>query len=326
MELCGLGLILGLILIIWLSGPGTLAGSLPKIGIFGVALSQLMPPLTTFATLRLKLMSGLPVMEVVYQLLTGPVPIRRDGHRVLESFERAIVFENLSFAYKNRDMLFEGVDLSLEKGKVTAIVGPSGAGKTSIVNLILGLFEPTSGRVTVDGIPLQDIKEESWLRKIGFVSQDTFTYHASVADNILLGRLDRPRKSVIKAAEIANVHEFVSQLPQGYDTLVGERGMKISGGQQQRLAIARALLDSPKILIFDEATSNLDNISEKAVQEAIDNVSSNRTVIIIAHRLSTIRHADKIIVLDKGRVVEQGTHQELLDRDGHYSRLAGSVR
>lgn len=326
MELAGLALMLGLILAIWLSSSGTLAGSLPKIGIFAVALAQLMPPLTTFGTMRLAMMSLLPTLEMVYQLLTGPVPTRRDGDRVLKSFERAIVFENVTFAYKNRDLLFNGVNLSFGKGEVTAIVGPSGAGKTSTVNLILGLFEPDSGRVTVDGIPLQDIKQESWLSKIGFVSQEPFTYHASVADNILLGRGDRSRESVINSAEIANAHEFVSQLPQGYDTVVGERGMKVSGGQQQRLAIARALLDSPDILIFDEATSSLDNISEKAVQQAIDNVSSNRTVIIIAHRLSTIRHADKIIVLDRGRVVEEGTHQELLDRQGHYSRLAGSVR
>jgi ABC-type multidrug transport system fused ATPase/permease subunit len=189
----------------------------------------------------------------------------------------------------------------------------------------LGLFEPTGGKVTVDGVSLQEFKQASWLNTIGFVSQEQFTYHSTVSDNIMLGRQGHSQDSIVQAAETANAHEFISELPSGYDTIVGERGMRLSGGQQQRLAIARALLGSPEILIFDEATSNLDNISEQLVQQAIQELSVDRTAIIIAHRLSTIQHADKIIVLENGRVVEVGKHEELLNKNGNYSRLA-SVR
>ena len=216
--------------------------------------------------------------------------------------------------------------MSFEKGKVTAIVGTSGAGKTTIINLILGLFEPTEGTITVDGIPLQELKQETWLSKIGFVSQETFTYHSTVSDNIMIGRTDRSDESIAKAAKVANAHGFISELDEGYQTVIGERGMKFSGGQQQRLAIARALLDSPEFMLFDEATSSLDTISERAVQESIDLVSKDRTDVIVAHRLSTISHADKIIVLDNGQVVETGKHNELLSLNGHYARLAGAAK
>jgi ABC-type multidrug transport system fused ATPase/permease subunit len=178
----------------------------------------------------------------------------------------------------------------------------------------------------IDGVPLQEVKLESWLDKIGFVSQDPFIYHATVADNIIFGRNGHSMHRVVEAAKIANAHGFISELPEGYETVVGERGMKLSGGQQQRVAIARALLDDPEILILDEATSSLDSISEKLVQEAIENASRDRTVLIIAHRLSTVRYADKIIVLDAGRVVEEGSHQELIGRQGHYARLVTSFK
>jgi subfamily B ATP-binding cassette protein MsbA len=204
------------------------------------------------------------------------------------------------------------------------MVGPSGTGKTTLINLILGLFEPHTGSVRADGIPIQELTQESWLGKIGFVSQDTFLFHSTIADNILFGREDHTQESVIRAAKIANAHDFITELPLSYDTVVGDRGMRLSGGQQQRLAIARAMLSDPEILIFDEATSSLDTIAERQVQQAIDNVSSDRTVILIAHRLSTVQRADKIIVIHEGQVVEEGTHQELLDMDGHYSQLVAA--
>jgi len=218
------------------------------------------------------------------------------------------------------------VNLTIEKGKVTAIVGSSGAGKTTLINLILGFYETSGGRVTIDGLPLQEYKLETWLSKIGFVSQDPFIYHSTVANNILFGRNGHSMDSVLRAARIANAHGFITELPQGYDTIVGDRGMKLSGGQQQRIAIARAILDDPELLMLDEATSSLDSVSERVVQEAIDNVAKDRTVLIIAHRLSTIRYADKIIVLDKGQVVEEGSHRELISIQGHYSRLVASSR
>ncbi len=324
MELASVVMLLGLILIMWLPDRGSLTDSLPTIGVFAVALTQLMAPLTTVGALRMKMMSMLPNLQIVHRLITGPFPVRREGQVALETFNNSIVLEDVSFAYQNREPIFDRLNLAFEKGSVTAIVGSSGAGKTTVLNLILGLFAPTSGRITVDGVPLQDITEESWFERIGFVSQEPFTYHASVSDNILLGRGGYSREAVIEAAKVANAHEFVIELPQGYDTVVGERGMKISGGQQQRLAIARAVLGSPDILIFDEATSNLDNVSERLVQESIDKLSVDRTVIVIAHRLSTISHADKIVVFENGKMVEAGKHDELLSKDGHYARLAGT--
>jgi ABC-type multidrug transport system fused ATPase/permease subunit len=212
------------------------------------------------------------------------------------------------------------VTMAFEKGKVTAIVGPSGSGKTTLINLILGLFDPSEGKITVDGISLQNLTHETWLSRIGFVSQDPFITNNTIAENIRFNREGHRFEEIKNAAQIANAHNFINEFPQGYETIAGDRGIKLSGGQQQRLCIARAVLGSPEILIFDEATSSLDSIAEKQVQEAIDAASANRTVIIIAHRLSTIRRADKIIVLDQGKIIEQGTHQELLSNDGQYSR------
>jgi ABC-type multidrug transport system fused ATPase/permease subunit len=326
MELSAIALMVGFVLILRDLSSGDVADTLPKLGLFAMVIVQILPSVISFSAVRMQMMGQLPRAEMVYQALTESIPRRQEGHRDIETFKKEIKFENLSFAYKGRETLISDMNVTFEKGRVTAIVGSSGAGKTTIISLILGLFEPTSGRITVDGIPLQEIKHDSWLSKIGFVSQDPFTYHASAADNILFGRNGHSKDSLVDATRIANAHGFISELPQGYDTIVGERGMKLSGGQQQRLAIARAVLDSPEILIFDEATSSLDTISEKLVQEAIDKVSSDRTVILIAHRLSTIRYADKIIVLDDGQVVEEGNHQELLSRHGHYSRLVDSPR
>ena len=326
MELAAVGLLVGFILALKAFTTGGLSEILPRLGLFAMAMVQILPSLTSFGRFRMELMGQLPRAELVYHTFTAPGPTRVDGDIELQSFEQGIAFENVSFAHKGRDALMQDVDIAFDKGKVTAIVGPSGSGKTTIINLILGLFQPTSGRITVDRIPLQDLKNDTWLAKIGFVSQDPFTSHTTVAENILFGRNGHSRESVANAAKIANAHGFISELPQGYDTMVGDRGMTLSGGQQQRIAIARAVLDSPEILIFDEATSSLDTISEKLVQEAIDNVSADRTVIVIAHRLSTIRHADKIIVIDNGQVVEQGTHNELLDQDGQYSGMVSAHR
>jgi ABC-type multidrug transport system fused ATPase/permease subunit len=226
----------------------------------------------------------------------------------------------VSFAHKDRATFLDQVNMSFGKGQITAIVGPSGSGKTTLINLILGLFQPSHGRITIDGTPLQCLTHASWLGRIGFVSQDPFTFNTTIEENIRFSRKGHSRETVVQAATIANAHDFISELPDGYDTVVGDRGIKLSGGEQQRVCIARAVIESPEILIFDEATSSLDPLSEKQVQEAIDIASAGRTVIVIAHRLSTIRNADKIIVLDNGRVVEQGTHQELLTRQGEYSR------
>ncbi len=325
MEVSAVVVMLGFVLAIRALSPGDLAGLLPKLGVFGIALVQMLPALTSFGRLRMEIMGLLPDVDRAHLAVTSLVPKRPDGTVVLDRLERGIAFEDVSFAHRGREPLMRGVDLVFEKGKVTAVVGPSGAGKTTLVNLVLDLFQPDGGRVTVDGVPLAELKQSAWLGSIGLVSQDPFIHNSSVADNIVFGRKGHSAESVVQAAKTANAHGFIQELPQGYDTVIGDRGMKLSGGQQQRVAIARAVLSSPEILIFDEATSSLDTASERLVQEAIYSVSRDRTVIIIAHRLSTIRYADKIIVLDQGEVIEEGSHEELLEREGHYSRLVAST-
>ncbi|MCH9021766.1 MAG: ABC transporter ATP-binding protein [Planctomycetes bacterium] len=324
-QMMAVVLMSGLIIVLWYSSPSSFTSTLPKIGLFAVALAQLLPSITSIGRMRMEVMGGLADIELVYDTLTGPIPLRQDGNEILETFEKSIAFESVCFSYEGRDTLLKNADIVFEKGKVTAIVGPSGAGKTSIINLVLGFFDPTGGQITIDGKPMKDYTLESRLGKIGMVSQDPFLFHASIVDNIVFGRAGYSTDAIVEAAKVANAHEFISELAEGYDTIVGDMGMKLSGGQQQRIAIARAVLERPEILIFDEATSSLDTISEKQVQQAVEAVSKDRTVILIAHRLSTVRHADKIIVLDRGEIVEQGSHQELLDHQGHYSQLVASA-
>jgi len=271
LELSALALLLGFVLFIRATSPGTFEENLPAMGVFVLALFQVLSALSSFGGTRWALMKGLPDMQVVHQIVTQSVPPRLEGDQQLASFQEAIIFENVTFAHKDRDTLLDGVSMSFQKGKVTAIVGPSGSGKTTLVNLILGLFVPAKGRITVDGISLQDLTHETWLGRIGLVSQDPFIYNTTIEENILFLRNGKSRESVIQAAVIANAHGFISEFPEEYDTVVADRGMKLSGGQQQRVCIARAILNSPEILIFDEATSSLDSISERQVQEAIDN-------------------------------------------------------
>jgi ABC-type multidrug transport system fused ATPase/permease subunit len=320
LETAALGLLVGSILFLKVSSPETFSEDLASFGVFAVALVQLLPSVSIFGSAKLQIMTTLPAVQVAHKALTQAVPSRHKGDLDLPSFQDAIVFNNVSFAHKGRETLLDQVNMTFERGKVTAIVGPSGSGKTTLINLILGLFEPSSGNITVDGKPLRDLTDESWLGRIGFVSQDPFMTNNTIEENIRFNRVGHTKEQVIQAATIANAHGFISEFPEGYETSAGDRGIRLSGGQQQRVCIARAVLDSPEILIFDEATSSLDSIAEAQVQKAVDDASTNRTVIIIAHRLSTVRQADKIIVLDDSEVLEQGTHEELLNNQGHYSR------
>ncbi len=230
-------------------------------------------------------------------------------------------FDQVHFQYGSGDQVLHDISFTMAPGEMVALVGPSGAGKTSIANLICRFYDPVKGRVTVDGRDLRDIKLASLRRQVGVVLQDSFLFNNSIAENLYYGKPDATEDELMAAARAANAHDFIMQLPEGYATEIGERGVKLSGGQKQRLALARAILADPRILILDEATSSVDAEAEYLIQQALERVLKGRTALVIAHRLSTVRNADKIIVLNRGRIAEVGRHQELMQRGGLYSQL-----
>jgi ABC-type multidrug transport system fused ATPase/permease subunit len=239
----------------------------------------------------------------------------------LPAIEGRMVFDDVTFRYGTGDKVLHDIGFEMAQGEMVALVGPSGAGKTSIANLICRFYDPNKGKITIDGHDLRRIKLTALRQQVAVVLQDSFLFNNNVVENLLYGKPDATREEVIRAAKAANAHEFIIQLPQGYDTEIGERGVKLSGGQKQRLALARAILADPRILILDEATSSVDAEAEFLIQQALERVLEGRTSLVIAHRLSTVRNADKIIVLDQGRIVETGKHDDLLQRDGLYSQL-----
>jgi subfamily B ATP-binding cassette protein MsbA len=283
---------------------------------------RLLQPLKQLSQMRTTAQSSLASAERLFEILDSPAEFQRDrGTRDSAQFERDLRFEGVSFSYGDAPVL-KDIDLIARKGEVVALVGPSGSGKSTLVDLIPRFYEPAQGRIILDGVDTREIKLPALRALTGIVSQETVLFHDTVRNNIAYGAPgEYTQEQIEAAARAANAHDFILELPRGYDTLLGERGTRLSGGQRQRLAIARALLTDPPILILDEATSALDTESERLVQEAIDRLLRGRTVFVIAHRLSTIARADQILVLDRGEIVEQGSHAELLARRGAYYRL-----
>lgn len=258
----------------------------------------------------------------VMNLLDTPIAIHPGNLRVpVSQVKGHLEFQNVSFSYHQKVTVIRDLSLTIPAGKTIAIVGSTGSGKSTLVKLILRLYEINSGTITLDNIPLNELDLKDLRRAIGLVSQDVFLFHGSVAENIAYGTFNASYDEIINAAKIAEAHEFIEQLPYGYDTIVGERGQKLSGGQRQRIAIARAVLKNPPILILDEATSAVDNETEAAIQRSLEKITQNRTTIAIAHRLSTVRNADCIYVMEQGKLVEWGRHEELVDKEGIYASL-----
>lgn len=324
MQLLPVMILLGLVIVLHYfikATPNFLMANLASIGVYVFAFYRLVPFLTSFGRIRMQIMGILPDIEILYDFLNNRNILSQDGRISVSTFSDSIKFEDVSFYYRQSKIILNKLNFAIRRGQVTAIVGHSGSGKSTIVNLMLKLFEPSSGRIILDDTDLKDIKHSSLTKIAGIVSQETFIFNATIRDNILFGLNRVSDEKIIEAAKLVNAHEFIMNFPKQYETIVGDKGLKLSGGQRQRLAIARAMLRDPQILILDEATSSLDSLSESLVQEAINRVSRNRTVIIIAHRLSTIINANKIFVLDAGRLVEEGTHEELIDKGGIYRKL-----
>jgi subfamily B ATP-binding cassette protein MsbA len=283
--------------------------------------AMLINPAKTLSTSIFNIQRGAAAMERVEDLLKAPVAIHDDPNgRKLVAFDSRIEFRNVSFSYEDAGIL-EHIDLVIEKGKTVALVGSSGAGKSTLADLVPRFHDVTGGELLIDGVNIRDYSLRSVREQMSIVTQEPILFNDTIASNISLGKPDATREEIIRAAEIANAHNFIMQKEQGYETNIGDRGNKLSGGERQRLTIARAVLKNPPILILDEATSSLDTESERLVQDAINKMMKHRTSIVIAHRLSTIRHADEIIVLQKGRIVERGTHDELMRRQGFYHKL-----
>ncbi len=288
---------------------------------FLIIFSQILPPAKAMSSSFSNIQRGLAAGERIFETIDTKSDITDSkSSTVLPSFNESLEFKNVSFAYE-KELVLKNINLRVPKGKTVALVGPSGGGKSTLSDLIPRFYDPIEGEVCIDGQALTTYTMDSIRKQMGIVTQESILFNDTVLNNIAFGVEDADEEKVMAAAKIANAHEFIADMPEGYYTEIGDRGVKLSGGQRQRLSIARAIFKNPPILILDEATSALDSESEKLVQEALTNLMKNRTSIVIAHRLSTIQNADLIIVLQNGEIAEQGTHDELISKEGLYSRL-----
>lgn len=314
----------GTVILLWYGARLVVAGEIGPslfVGFLGLSL-KLYAPVKNVAKFPATAQPGLVAAERVFEFLDAPIEVEdRPDAQPLEDLTEEIVFDDVSFAYGDGDSAVEEVSFVVPKGTVVALVGPSGAGKSTVVDLLSRFFDVSSGSIRIDGHDIRDVRVHDLRSLMGIVSQETVLFHDTVRANIGYGRPEATDEEIVAAARAAHAHDFIVEMPEGYDTMVGERGVELSGGQRQRIAIARALLRDPPILIFDEATSSLDTESERLIQDAIERLLEGRTVFVVAHRLSTVQRAEQILVLDAGRVVERGDHATLMARSGRYRRL-----